>query len=170
MLFEINKPSPVPLDDFETNFSNSLGNMSESIPEPVSLMLTMTTSLLLLLLLLYCWCCCCWSTISLPFGINSRFNKSRSIDTLPGPVNRRLIEIAINSRSNSYPPAKPLDNLTLSIAPIISIIKRPAVILVNIPTRRAYHQLLLKVLLQERVQLVVLHLQKNLQYLLCLKV
>jgi hypothetical protein len=51
MLFEINKPSPVPLDDFETNFSNSLGNMSESIPEPVSMMLTMMTSLLLLLLL-----------------------------------------------------------------------------------------------------------------------
>ena len=51
MLFEINKPSPVPLDDFETNFSNSLGNMSESIPEPVSLMLTITTSLLVLVLL-----------------------------------------------------------------------------------------------------------------------
>jgi hypothetical protein len=51
MLFEINKPNPVPLDDFETNFSNSLGNMSESIPEPVSMMLTMMTSLLLLLLL-----------------------------------------------------------------------------------------------------------------------
>jgi hypothetical protein len=50
MLFEINKPNPVPLDDFETNFSNSLGNMSESIPEPVSMMLTMMTSLLLLLL------------------------------------------------------------------------------------------------------------------------
>ena len=50
MLFEINKPSPVPLNDFETNFSNSLENMSESIPEPVSL-LTITTSLLLLLLL-----------------------------------------------------------------------------------------------------------------------
>ena len=51
MLFEINKPNPVPLDNFETNFSNSLGNMSESIPEPVSMMLTMMTSLLLLLLL-----------------------------------------------------------------------------------------------------------------------
>ena len=50
MLFEINKPSPVPLEDFETNFSNSLDNMLESIPKPVSLMLTMTTSLLLLLL------------------------------------------------------------------------------------------------------------------------
>jgi hypothetical protein len=49
MLFEINKPSPVPLCDFEVNFSNSFGNMSESIPEPVSL-LTITTSLLLLLL------------------------------------------------------------------------------------------------------------------------
>ena len=51
MLFEINKPSPIPLCDFERNFSNSLGNMLESILEPVSLMLIMTTSLLLLLFL-----------------------------------------------------------------------------------------------------------------------
>jgi hypothetical protein len=27
MLFEINKPNHVPLDDFEVNFSNNLGNM-----------------------------------------------------------------------------------------------------------------------------------------------
>jgi hypothetical protein len=53
MLFEINKPNPILLCDFETNLSNSLGNMLESILEPVSFILTMTTSLLLSLLSLF---------------------------------------------------------------------------------------------------------------------
>ena len=53
MFFEINKPSPVPLCDFETNFSNSLGNMLESILELVSLLIMMTSLLLLLSLFLF---------------------------------------------------------------------------------------------------------------------
>jgi hypothetical protein len=40
MLFEINNPNPVPLSDFVANFVNNLGNISESIPEPVSFTLT----------------------------------------------------------------------------------------------------------------------------------
>jgi hypothetical protein len=46
MFFEINKPNPVPLSDFVANFVNNLGNISESIPDPVSLMLTRTSLLL----------------------------------------------------------------------------------------------------------------------------
>jgi hypothetical protein len=45
------KPIPVPLSDFIANFVNNLGNISESIPEPVSLMLTVIALLLLLLML-----------------------------------------------------------------------------------------------------------------------
>jgi hypothetical protein len=46
MLLQINKPSPipVPLSDFVANFENNLGKISESIPLPVSFILTMTTS------------------------------------------------------------------------------------------------------------------------------
>jgi hypothetical protein len=40
MLFEIKSPSPVPDWDFVTNFENSLGIISGSIPVPVSFMLT----------------------------------------------------------------------------------------------------------------------------------
>jgi len=36
MLFDIKRPSPVPAVDFVANFVNSLGNISESIPAPVS--------------------------------------------------------------------------------------------------------------------------------------
>jgi hypothetical protein len=40
MLFEINNPKPVPESDFVANFVNNLGNISESIPVPASLILT----------------------------------------------------------------------------------------------------------------------------------
>jgi hypothetical protein len=40
MLLDINSPNPVPLSDFVANFENNLGNISESIPEPVSFTLT----------------------------------------------------------------------------------------------------------------------------------
>jgi len=36
----MNNPSPVPLSDFVANFVNSLGNISGSIPLPVSFMYT----------------------------------------------------------------------------------------------------------------------------------
>jgi hypothetical protein len=36
ILFEIYNPKPVPSEDFVANFSNSLGNISELIPVPVS--------------------------------------------------------------------------------------------------------------------------------------
>ena len=45
MLFDMKRPSPVPVVDFVANFVNSLGNTSESMPMPVSLILT-TSSLL----------------------------------------------------------------------------------------------------------------------------
>jgi hypothetical protein len=41
MLFAINNPKPVPENDFEANLENNLGKSSESMPVPVSLMLTM---------------------------------------------------------------------------------------------------------------------------------
>ena len=40
MLFDMKRPSPVPVVDFVANFVNSLGNISESMPMPVSLILT----------------------------------------------------------------------------------------------------------------------------------
>ena len=40
ILFEMNSPSPVPVLDFATNFVNSLGIISGSIPGPVSFTLT----------------------------------------------------------------------------------------------------------------------------------
>jgi hypothetical protein len=74
--------------------------------------------------------------IDLPLGNISLFNIPHSIDILPGPVNNRLIPIAINNNSSSYPPTKPFDILTRKIAPIISIIKSAAAILVTTPTSR----------------------------------
>jgi hypothetical protein len=41
ILFAINNPKPVPEKDFEENFVNNLGKSSESIPVPVSFILTM---------------------------------------------------------------------------------------------------------------------------------
>ena len=48
MPLHVNKPKPVPFSDFVANFVNSLGNMSGSIPLPVSFMLIMTCCALLL--------------------------------------------------------------------------------------------------------------------------
>jgi hypothetical protein len=42
----MNKPNPVPLSDFVANFVNNLGNISESIPVPVSFILTVTSPIL----------------------------------------------------------------------------------------------------------------------------
>jgi hypothetical protein len=40
ILFEINNPNPVPSKDFVANFENSLGKISESMPVPLSFILT----------------------------------------------------------------------------------------------------------------------------------
>jgi len=40
MLFEINNPNPVPSKDFVANFENSLGKISQSMPVPLSFILT----------------------------------------------------------------------------------------------------------------------------------
>jgi hypothetical protein len=80
--------------------------------------------------------------IDLPLGNISLFNTSHSIDILPGPVNNRLIPIAISNNSSSYPSTKPFDILTRRVAPIISIIKSAAAILVTTPTSRNIPQLL----------------------------
>ena len=45
MLFDMNRPRPVPTKDFEANFEKSLGIISWSIPIPVSFMETITLSL-----------------------------------------------------------------------------------------------------------------------------
>jgi hypothetical protein len=42
--FDMNKPSPVPLRDFDTNFVNILGSISFRIPEPVSETVTIILS------------------------------------------------------------------------------------------------------------------------------
>jgi hypothetical protein len=53
ILFEIYNPKPVPLKDFVANFVNSLGNISGSIPTPVSFILTIISFWLLSLLLFF---------------------------------------------------------------------------------------------------------------------
>jgi hypothetical protein len=52
--------------------------------------------------------------IYFPLGNTSLFNTSHSIDILPGPVNKRLMDIAVNRELvniaaclSSGPPAKP---------------------------------------------------------------
>jgi hypothetical protein len=47
------------------------------------------------------------------------------------------MQIDIRSNSNSYPPINPLDNLAVTIAPIISIINNEEAILVSIPNKIA---------------------------------
>ena len=42
ILLEINNPKPVSSYDFETNIENNLGNISGSIPVPVSFTVTIT--------------------------------------------------------------------------------------------------------------------------------
>jgi hypothetical protein len=44
MLLHINNPKPVPLNDFNANFSNNLGNISGSISVSLSFILTWATS------------------------------------------------------------------------------------------------------------------------------
>ena len=55
ILLEINNPKPVPpaIEDVVANFVKSFGNISESIPVPVSFMLTITLLHYLLLLLIF---------------------------------------------------------------------------------------------------------------------
>jgi hypothetical protein len=42
IFLEINNPNPVPSKDFAENLENNLGNISWSMPDPVSLTLTIT--------------------------------------------------------------------------------------------------------------------------------
>jgi hypothetical protein len=58
------------------------------------------------------------------------------MDIRPGPVSNRLTDMAINSDSNSYPPTNPSGSFTRIMAPIISIIRSAAEILVSMPTIR----------------------------------
>jgi hypothetical protein len=44
--FDMKRPSPVPMVDIVANLVNSIGNISESMPEPVSDILTTISSLL----------------------------------------------------------------------------------------------------------------------------
>ena len=48
-----------------------------------------------------------------------------------------VMHIDINSSSNSYPPTKPFDNLTITITPIISITINAEAILVKMPNKIA---------------------------------
>ena len=59
------------------------------------------------------------------------------MDIFLGPRITRAVHIDIKGSSNSYPPMNPLDNLAVSIAPIISIINNAEAILVNIPNKIA---------------------------------
>ena len=74
--------------------------------------------------------------MAFPLGNISLFNISHSTEIRPGPVINRLTDMAINNDSNSYPSTNPSGNLTRTIAPIISIIKSAADILVTTPTSR----------------------------------
>ena len=53
MLFDMKRPSPSPVVDFVANLVNSIGNISESMPGPVSDILTTTSLLFGILLELY---------------------------------------------------------------------------------------------------------------------
>jgi hypothetical protein len=84
--------------------------------------------------------------IYLPLGDTSLFNMSYLIDILPGPVSKRLMDIAVNSELvniaaclSSAPTPKPSDNQTTRVAPIISIIKMAAVILVILLQEEIFH-------------------------------
>jgi hypothetical protein len=74
--------------------------------------------------------------MAFPLGNISLFNISHSIEIRPGPANNKLIDIAINNDSNSYPPTNLSGNFTRNIAPIISTMKSAAAILVITPTSR----------------------------------
>lgn len=85
----------------------------------------------------------CFSTRVFPLGNISIFNTSHSIEILPGPVNKRLIDIAAISELvsivvclSSGPPTKLSDDQTARVAPNISITKMEVVILVDTPTIR----------------------------------
>ena len=59
-----------------------------------------------------------------------------SIEIFPGSMMTSDKHIVVRSSSN-YPPINPLDNLTVSIAPSISIINSTEAILVRIPRKIA---------------------------------
>ena len=70
-----------------------------------------------------------------PLGNISLLRIAFSIEIFPGPMMTSDKHIAIRSSSNSHPPINPLDNLTVSIAPSISIINSTEAILVRIPSK-----------------------------------
>ena len=49
----------------------------------------------------FCRFCICCNIISIPLGNNSLLSTFHSTDILPGPVSKRLIDIAINNKSSS---------------------------------------------------------------------
>ncbi|HEU4445645.1 MAG TPA: hypothetical protein VFR94_13310 [Nitrososphaeraceae archaeon] len=57
-------------------------------------------------------------------------------ETRPGPVSNKLIDMAINNDSNSYPPTNPSGSFTSIMAPIMFIIRSAAAILVITPTSK----------------------------------
>jgi hypothetical protein len=59
IFLEIYRPNPVPLLDLVANFENSLGNISECIPVPVSLIVMIV------------YCCFCSCSRCPPFSIRS---------------------------------------------------------------------------------------------------
>ena len=70
-------------------------------------------------------------------GNISLFNKSLSIDILPGPDISKLIEMNISKSSNSYPPTNPFESFIAKTTPIISIMNNIEAILVTIPNNNA---------------------------------
>src|SRR3954452_13542730 len=84
-----------------------------------------------------CSFCNCCNTACFPFGNNSLLSTFHSIDILPGPVSKRLIDIASNIKSTSYPPTNPFDSLAVIVEPIISIINKIEAALVKTPTSKA---------------------------------
>lgn len=72
----------------------------------------------------------------LSFGKISFFIKSCSTDNLPGPVINKLIEHINKSKSISYPPTNPFDDLINIVVNPINITKNIADILVRIPTSK----------------------------------
>lgn len=66
-------------------------------------------------------------------GKISRLIKSYSIENLPGPESRILIEHINKIRSISYPPTNPFENLMIRIVHVINIVNNIADILVRIP-------------------------------------
>src|SRR5215467_10891571 len=112
MLFDIKRPSPVPVVEFVANFVNSLGNISESMPPSVSDIFT---------------------TISLLFF----FNFSANLPILRFSVitiNIRMYKHTNKARGVGFEPTSPFEHGISNPTPYQA--RRPPLIYIKLPTHQ----------------------------------